>query len=243
VFLHGATLDHHSWDAQVAALRRRYRIVTLDLRGHGESTMEGSFSFEDAVGDVLALLHRLRADRLVLIGLSLGGNIAQEIVYRAPELVDGLVVADSTCNTAPRHPLQAAMTIAALAPLGLISREAFLRKAASATAEDEEVQQYVLEVNENRSTRAAVRILVSLLACALRPDSDYQLPIPTLLLHGDRDKMGDIAAGTRAWAERESLAEYVTIPDAGHASNQDNPQAFTTELGAFLDRALISSAA
>jgi 3-oxoadipate enol-lactonase len=247
VFLHGATLDHHSWDAQVATLRhryrivtlrRRYRIVTLDLRGHGESTMEGRFEFEAAVGDVLALLHRLRAERLVLIGLSLGGNIAQEIVYRAPELVDGLVVADSTCNTATRHPLQTPMAIAALAPLGLVSRESFLQNAASATAQDEEVQQYVLEVNENRSTRDAVQILVSLLASALHADSDYRLPIPTLLLHGDGDGMGDIVTGTRAWAEREPLAEYVTVPDAGHASNQDNPHAFTAALQAFLDRVL-----
>ena len=119
VFLHGATLDHHAWDQQVEVLREDYRIVTIDLRGHGLSTMEGRFDFEAAVGDVMALLHRLRAAPVALVGLSLGGNIAQEIVYRAPELVDALVVADSTCNTAPRHPFQAAWAIAALASLGM----------------------------------------------------------------------------------------------------------------------------
>ena len=238
VFLHGATLDHHSWDPQVRALRHRYRIVTVDLRGHGLSALEGRFDFESAVKDVMALLHRLRATPLVLVGLSLGGNIAQKIVYRAPELVDALVVADSTCNTAPRHPLQAPMAIAALAPLGMTSRESFLQKAALATAQDDKVQQYVLAVNANRSTRDAIQILASLLASALHSDPDYRLPIPTLLIHGDGDGMGDIVSGTRAWAEREPLADYVTIPDAGHASNQDNPRAFTAKLTAFLDRVL-----
>jgi pimeloyl-ACP methyl ester carboxylesterase len=236
LFLHGATLDHRSWDAQVAALRHRYRIVTLDLRGHGQSTMDGRFYFEAAVGDVLALLHHLRADRLVLIGLSLGGNIAQEIVYRAPELVDGLVVADSTCNTAPRHPLQAPLAIAGVVSLGMTSRESFLQRAATSTAQDEKVQQYVLAVNQERSTHDAVQILVSMLASALHSDSTYRLPIPAVLLHGDSDEVGDIVASTRTWAEREPMAAYATIPDARHASNQDNPRAFTAELNAFLDR-------
>jgi 3-oxoadipate enol-lactonase len=42
VFLHGAKLDHHAWDDQVEALRHRFRVVVPDLRGHGQSTMEGS---------------------------------------------------------------------------------------------------------------------------------------------------------------------------------------------------------
>jgi 3-oxoadipate enol-lactonase len=238
VFLHGATLDHHAWDAQVEVLSEQYRTVTVDLRGHGLSTMEGRFTFDAAVADVMALLHTLRATPLALVGLSLGGNIAQEIVYRAPELVDALVVADSTCNTAPRHPLEATWAIAGLASLGMTSRETFLQRAALATAQDEDVQRYVLEVNANRSTRDAIQIVSSLLASALHTDRDYRLPVPTLLVHGDGDGMGDIVAGTRAWAEREPLGLYVQIPNAGHASNQDNPIAFTAELAAFLQREL-----
>ena len=242
VFLHGATLDHHAWDPQVKALRGDYRTVAVDLRGHGRSTMTGRrFDFGDAVDDVMALLHRLRASPVALVGLSLGGNIAQEIVYRAPDLVDALVVADSTCNTATRHPLQAAWTLAALASLGMTSREAFLQRAAAATAQDPAVQQYVLDVNAHRSTRDAIQIVAALLASGLHADPEYRLPIPTLLVHGDADGMGDIVEGTRAWAEREPLGLYVSIPDAGHASNQDNPVAFTAELAAFLDRELAGS--
>ena len=62
--------------------------------------------------------------------------------------------------------------------------------------------------------------------------------MPTLLLHGDGDRIGDIVDGTREWAAREELAEYVVIPDAGHASNQDNPEAFNAALLGFLDRVL-----
>jgi pimeloyl-ACP methyl ester carboxylesterase len=64
----------------------RYRVIAPDLRGHGESTLTAAFRFEDVVADVFALLDEVRTDApLALVGLSLGGNIAQEIVYRAPD--------------------------------------------------------------------------------------------------------------------------------------------------------------
>jgi 3-oxoadipate enol-lactonase len=239
LFLHGATLDRHAWDRQVDALDEHYRVVVPDLRGHGESPMVGRFEFEAAVDDVLALLDELDAEPVALVGLSLGGNIAQEIVYRAPERVDALVVADATCNTAPRNPLKAPMTIAWLAMLTtMISRDHFLQRSAAATAQDELVQQYVMAVNKDRPTAEAVEILASLLRSALHPDPDYRLSVSTLLIHGDGDTIGDIVHETRAWAAREPLAEYVIVPGAGHASNQDNPEAFNAELTAFLARVL-----
>ena len=51
-------------------------------------------------------------------------------------------------------------------------------------------------------------------------------------------QIGDIASTTRAWAQREPLAEYAVIPEAGHASNLDNPEEFTAVLQVFLDRAI-----
>jgi 3-oxoadipate enol-lactonase len=238
VFLHGSTLDGESWAGQVEAIEQDYRVVVPDLRGHGESTMDGRFEFEAAVEDVLALLDEIDAERIALVGLSLGGNIAQEIVYRRPERVDALVVADATCNTAPRNPLQVPMTLSFLAAQTMTSRSRFLQRAAAATAQEEEVRQYVLDVNENRSVAETLRILMSLVNDALHPDPDYRLPVPTLLIHGDGDRVGDIAGSTPEWAAREPLAEYVVVPDAGHASNQDNPEAFNAALTAFLAVAL-----
>jgi pimeloyl-ACP methyl ester carboxylesterase len=238
VLLHGATLDHHAWDPQVDALGSHYRLVVPDLRGHGASTGHGRFTFEDAVGDIVALLDHLDLERIGLVGLSLGGNIAQEIVHRDAGRIAALVVADATCNTAARHSLQAPMTIASLSGLSMVGREAFLHATANLTAQDAGVQQYVREVNRTRSAQDVVQILSSMLTGALHPDEAYRLPVPTLLMHGDSDHLGDILYSTRAWAQREPLAEYVAIPGARHASNQDNPLAFNIALTAFLDRTL-----
>jgi len=238
VLLHGATLDHDAWNPQVDALMSRYRMVVPDLRGHGASTGPGPFTFNGAVGDIVALLDHLDLRRVGLIGLSLGGNIAQEIVYRDPTRVAALVVADSTCNTAARHSLQAPMTIASLNGLGVLGRDAFLHATANLTARDPAVQRYVHAVNRTRSTQDAIQILSSMLTGALHPDEAYRLPVPTLLLHGENDHLGDILYSTRAWSQREPLAEYATISRASHASNQDNPAAFNAVMTAFLDRTL-----
>ena len=78
-------------------------------------------------------------------------------------------------------------------------------------------------------------ILTSLLTSALRPEPDYRLPVPALLVHGQRDQNGDITTSMRVWAEREPLARYAVIPHAGHASNLDNPDHFTDLLTALID--------
>ena len=236
VLLHGATLDHDSWAPQVAALQDRFPIVTPDLRGHGEST--GAFDFSAAVEDMQALLEVLRADQIVLVGLSMGGNIAQELVHRNADKVQAMIVADATCNTAAGHPLTASMGVAALQWQAAMAGPAFAGQAARAMANDRQVQEYVLQANGHRSNDETVAILASLLTSAARPDSDYRLPVPTLLVCGELDGIGDIASGMRAWARRDALAEHAVIPGAGHVSNLDNPEAFTEVLEAFLRRVL-----
>ncbi len=236
VLLHGATLDHHAWAPQVAALQDRFPLVTPDLRGHGAST--GRFDFTAAVDDVEALLEVLPADRIVLVGLSLGGNIAQELVRRNAPRVQAMVVADATCNTATRHPFAAWMGVTALHAQAAVHGSGFAQQAARATALRPEVQQYAFEANRRRSNQETVGILASLLTDALRPDPGYRLRVPTLLVCGEFDGIGDVTSDSRAWARRDVLAEYAEIPGAGHTSNLDNPEAFTEVLEAFLLRVL-----
>ena len=233
VLLHGATLDHRAWDRQVDALRNRFPLVVPDLRAHGQST--GSFDFAAAVDDVRALLVALPTDELILVGLSLGANIAQELVQQDPDRVRALVLADATSNTAARHPTSSTLSVAALQWQALVSGPAFARHAAQAIAYDPRAQEYVMAANGRRSSSETVAILSSLLN-GMQADPTYRLPVPTLLVHGQFDLIGDISTATAAWAQREELAEYAVIPNAGHASNLDNPEAFTKILEEFLHR-------
>jgi 3-oxoadipate enol-lactonase len=93
----GTTLS--LWDAQLAALGSRFRVVRYDTRGHGSSKgPSGAYSLADLGGDALALLDALRIERAHVCGVSIGGLTAMWLALRAPERVDRLVLA----NTAAR---------------------------------------------------------------------------------------------------------------------------------------------
>lgn len=85
--------DRSMWDPQVAALAGEYQVVAVDLRGHGQSpTGAGHPTVADLAGDVLALLDRLDRDAVHLVGLSLGGAVAQWIAAHAPTRVRTLTL-------------------------------------------------------------------------------------------------------------------------------------------------------
>jgi 3-oxoadipate enol-lactonase len=91
------------------------------------------------VQDVLALLDQLPTTKVVLVGLSLGANIAQGVLHRKPDCANALVVADATCNTAARAPWAATMAVAALNAQAMLIGDDFGRVAARATAVDPRV--------------------------------------------------------------------------------------------------------
>jgi 3-oxoadipate enol-lactonase len=90
------------WDPQVPALAERYRVVTYDGRGHGESPAPaGPYTIDDLVDDVLALLDRLGVQRAHVAGVSLGGMVGMRMAAREPERVHRLAVLFSSAKVDP----------------------------------------------------------------------------------------------------------------------------------------------
>ncbi len=99
LLLHGlmATADLN-WSLAIPALARRFNVVAPDLRGHGRGMRTRRFSGEECADDLAALVRELGLGRVVVVGYSLGGLVAQVFARRHPELVSGLVL----CATAGR---------------------------------------------------------------------------------------------------------------------------------------------
>jgi pimeloyl-ACP methyl ester carboxylesterase len=228
MLIHGAGVDHRMWARQIEAFAGRYRILTFDLRGHGRSRPAGGYSFEALVDDALALAELAKAGKIVLIGLSMGGNVAQEMVFRSPERFAGIVCADCTCSTLVPllDRLLAPIYQALFAPLlALYPMDVLVRQAGESSALTPDGQRYVSAATARLSKNELARIMSSLLG-ALRHEPRYKVVIPELLIYGAHDRLGNIRGVMPKWRRRDPMCELAVVPRASHCANIDNPAVF-----------------
>ena len=229
LLLHGAGVDHRMWAPQMDAFAARYRVLSLDQRGHGASQPARGYSFAALADDALALLDHVGGDPgSVVVGLSMGGNVAQEMIRRAPHRFAAAVLADCTCNSLvpAADRLLIPLYRATLRPLfAVYLKSAFARQIGEASALTPAAQAYV-SGEMARYSKAELAMMMQTLLVAVRHRPDYVTPIPTLLVRGEADRLGNIAKVMPLWAARDPKCEPATIPAAGHMANLDNPAAF-----------------
>jgi sigma-B regulation protein RsbQ len=105
VFIHCWACSRHFWDNQVAEFSKTYRVVTIDLPGHGESGQgRKNYSVESYGDDVKTVVTKLDLKRVVLVGSSMGGPIALEATRRMPDRVVAIVPVDTLQNVEQKVP-------------------------------------------------------------------------------------------------------------------------------------------
>lgn len=231
VLVHGAGLDHSMFAAQATALNESgHAVVTYDQRGHGDSPLESGkrFTAPAALDDLAALIDHLELDQPALVGHSLGGNIAQAFVRRAPERIGALVVIDSTWNTGPLtrgERIAVRLAAPALAVVPASRLPGMLARASAVTTD-------AIAATEQVFARMPKQIFLDVWRATVafvEPDPGYRIPIRLSLIRGELDRTGNIATAMAAWADSEGIREQV-IPGAGHVVTLDAPEATTAAL-------------
>lgn len=242
VLLHGAGADHTMFEHQRDALELAgHRVVLVDLRAHGQSRPNSTpLSPELLASDIEHLIAHLALSEVSLVGHSLGGNLAQELVRRSPERFRSLVVLDSTWNAGPltrgeRTALRLAAPILQLVPARSLPKLMADASATTGTARSDLTRTF--GALSKREFIAVWRVTTEF----VHPDASYRSPIPTLLVRGGQDKTGNIARAMPAWAAADHLTEIV-IPDAGHVVTMDAPEEASEALVRFLAEPTSASA-
>ena len=241
LFMHGIGGNRSNWTAQVEALRGSFHAVAWDARGYGESDdYEGPLDFGDFARDALRVLDRFGAETAHLVGLSMGGRIAQDFCARFPDRVASLVL----CDTMPDF--RDSLTPEKRAEF-IRLRQAPLK----AGKEPRDIADALVDSLCGPNADDAVRRRLWTSIAALHKESYLKtieaslsfdrsaeidrISVPTLLLYGEHDRLTPPAVG-RAMHERVAGSEFVEIADAGHLSNIEQPEAFNAALHAFLAR-------
>lgn len=229
VLLHGNITDHRNLNRQFQLLAQTYRVLTLDVRGHGRSRpAQTPFSATQAVADLLALLDHLGWDRVHLVGHSMGGNIAQGVVEQYPNRVGSIVAVDCACNTLPLTLLERLGVASAPTIYRLWPTQSLVRQSAKASARQPAIQAYLQEVFQQYSRSELLTLMIGMNGF-LRPQPAYRCPVPLLIIYGEYDSLGNIRQAAPRWAVRDE-APLRAIPNAGHCAHLDNPEAFDAVL-------------
>jgi 3-oxoadipate enol-lactonase len=224
------------WDAQVPALAERYRVLTYDTRGHGESpTPEGPWSLDDLVDDVVALLDEAGAPRAHVVGLSLGGMTAMRLAAREPARVHRLAVlcTSALVDGGPYAERAAAARrdgTASLAP-AVVSRWLTPSFAAAHPQEVARLEAMVAGADDEGYARCC-EVLATL---DLRADLP-RIAAPTLVVSGAEDPALP-PDHQRAIADGIANAELQSFSPAAHLANVERPLQVTGALLGHLDAA------
>lgn len=242
VLLHAFPLSATMWDAELTRLSRFARIITPDLFGFGHSPRQPEPSIEGMALAVAELLERLDiGEPLVLGGLSMGGYVAFEFLRHFPTRVRALGLFATRAGADTPQQQQARFAL-----IDRIHREgmeavvvSLLPKLVGATT----LSRRPLIVERVRAQVAAASpdgVCDALLAMARRHDATGLLPLvtcPTLILTGAQDTLIS-AEEAQTMARALPRAATVSIPDAGHLVNVEQPARFADAFEPFLRRIL-----
>jgi 3-oxoadipate enol-lactonase len=238
VFLHAFPLNRTMWLAQEKALSSRFRVITIDLRGHGESDAPlWHYSLEQAADDVRALLDHLSIQQAVFIGLSMGGYISFAFYRKYADRVKGLVLADTRAQADTEEGkegrFQMAQTAYKKGP-GAIADIMIPKLLSPATIQSKpEVVQNVRAMIEGNQISG---IAGDLMAMAERPDSIpllKEIACPTQIIVGGLDQATP-PSDAKLMAEQIRGSRLAVIPNAAHLANLEQPDAFNQIVAAFV---------
>lgn len=227
--------DFRIWNAMLAALGDRWRVVLYDKRGHGLSEATPSpYRMDDHVGDLSALLDHLGVTKAAVVGLSVGGMIAQGLAAKRPDLVSALVLMDTAHKIGTAEMWNARIETVTTKGIGAMA-DAILERwftPAYRSPDNADFTGYRAML-----TRTTVDGYAG--TCAALRDADFTeatraLTVPTLCIAGDQDGSTppDLVRSTAALIDG---ARFEIVAGAGHLPCIEKPAATARLIDHFLD--------
>ena len=233
VLLHGLGADRRMWLYQVPALCSRVPTIVVDLRGHGRSSApDGEWTIADMARDIVRLLRHLGAERAHLVGLSLGGMIAQQLALDYPAATASLVLADTVCGVPPGAEAIAGEALRFIETHSMAEVAKTRITTAFTDAVDPVMRLHMIEavaLNDKDAYERSARAAFKFSARQRLQD----IAVPTLVVVGEADRTFPLE-WMEELATRIRGARLVRLAGAGHNSSMERPREFNDALLGFL---------
>jgi sigma-B regulation protein RsbQ len=232
ILIHGYTCDESTWSEQAPALAKEYRVVTLDLPGHGrsDSPKDGKFSMDLFARAIEAVRAEVKADRIVLVGHSMGTPVVLRYAHLYPQHTAALVFVDGLMPLQATQAAALANSGAAMGgPNGRSAREQMVRSFFVAGTSPA-VQTKVLDMMLGAPEATAVGAMNATWELAGQTTDIPMVPIFGIYAGPSR------IASAQAVHANFPTAEYTEIPGTGHFLMLEKPQEFNRLLLGFLSK-------
>jgi pimeloyl-ACP methyl ester carboxylesterase len=227
VLLHGFGGCAKNWHPFTAELSERYRLIVVDLRGHGRSTNPGNkFTHRQAAGDVFLLLEKLGIDHFSAMGMSSGGMTLLHMATNQPDRVDSMVLISATS-----HFPDEARAIMRRASFESMPQEVQEMYRECATGGDPQIRQLIAQFNafhDNYDDMIFTERSLSTITAR------------TLVVHGDRDRFFPVEIPVTMYRSIPVAALWI-VPGGDHVPIYDSVVPFTSTALKFLDESASSN--
>jgi len=170
LFVPGAFIDKAYWDAQVDYFKRQYRVIAVDLPGHGRSgSNRTTWNIREYGKDICFLINELKLQNVVLIGHSMGGDVILEVAVQSSEAVIGFIGIDNFKNAAtplPDEMQQLADTVLKMLAADFANTsEAYARQALLSASTDQAIANRVVADFRNMNKTIGIELIADCFSC------------------------------------------------------------------------------
>jgi len=231
VFVHGWTCDSSSWTGQVAPFSEDYRVITLDLPGHGrsESPQDGQLSMDLFARAVEAVRAEAGAERIVLVGHSMGAPVIRQYAHLYPQRVAGLVAVDGPLDLRTFGELPPGFPPPLTGPEGRTAREGMIRSMFIAETPPA-LQDKILTMMLAAPEATAVGAMNAMFDPVIRWTD--VIAAPALSVYAGTANVPDAAATKELYPNHEATQ----MAGTGHFLMMEKPAEFNRVLAGFLDK-------
>lgn len=244
LLIHGLGSSLRDWEFQIADLATHYRVLAIDLRGHGRTSRKGPITIAGFAADLRELLAALEIRSAHVIGISLGASVAFQLAVDYPDVVGGLVIINgspvgpSTEN--PAHVTELEWRIRAVREQGMRAIGRLLAERHLPAREHEPLRTVFVERWAENDPELYLASVAAITDWSVR-DRLASLRSPCLVISGDRDVTP--VSFKEEYLRELPRGELVVIADSGHMTTHDQPQALNSAILRYLDRWSVASAA